>query len=76
MTYFQTKNQLLLFIRLFIVLFVILFILPTLIDSVLSMFMLYQSPRGSSILVSKNLYESWDFGQKYLFILKNVIINL
>jgi hypothetical protein len=76
MTNYRDSKQILLFMRLFIVLFLILFILPMLIDNVLSMFMLYQSPKGDSMLVSKNLYDGWSFGKKYLFILKNVIINL
>lgn len=76
MSYYQEKGQLMLFVRLFIVLFFILFILPQIIDSVLSMFMLYQPPQGNSILVSKNLYESWSFWHKYQFILKNLIFNL
>jgi len=76
MAYHGERSQLMLFIRLFIVLFLILFILPKLLDDVLSMFMLYQPPQGNSILVSKNLYESWDFWHKYQFILKNLILNL
>jgi hypothetical protein len=76
MPYFQEKNQIILFIKLFIILFVILFLLPGMIDNILSMFMIYEAPKGSSLLVSKNLYENWSFGHKYLFILKNLIINL
>lgn len=76
MAFIQEKNQLLLFVKLFLVLFVILFILPVMLDNILRLFMIYEPPKGSSILVSKNLYESWSFGYKYLFILKNILISL
>lgn len=76
MMYQKENNQFLLFIRLFLILFIILFILPTLIDKCLSMFMLYEAPRGGSVLVSKNIYDIMSFGHKYLFILKNIIFSL
>lgn len=76
MTFNQEIKSLVLFIRLFLILFAILFILPELIDFVLNMFVIYQPPRGSSILVSNNLYENLNFGGKFLLILKNIIISL
>lgn len=76
MAYNKVNEQFWLFIRLFLILFIILFILPTLIDKCLSMFMLYEAPRGGSVLVSKNLNETITFGRKFLYILTNLILNL
>jgi hypothetical protein len=70
------KEQLLLFLRLFVVLFIILFIMPQVLDGILKILMIHQPPSGSSILVSKNLYENMDFIHKYLIILKNIIFSL
>lgn len=70
------KEQFLLFLRLFVVLFIILFIMPQVLDGMLRLLMIYQPPKGGSILVSKNLYENMDFSQKYLIILKNIIFSL
>ncbi|MDF2597126.1 MAG: hypothetical protein K0R69_3467, partial [Clostridia bacterium] len=52
MTYKNENNSMLTFIQLFLILFVILFILPSMIDGLLNMFVLYQQPRGNSLLVS------------------------
>jgi hypothetical protein len=76
MTYQDEKKSLLLFIKLFLILFLILFILPQVIDGFLNMVLTGQQPRGNSILVSKPLYENMEFGHKFLFILKNIIISL
>jgi hypothetical protein len=76
MAYNNERKSFMLFVRLFIVLFVILFLLPQLIDGLLSMFLPYQQPSGTSILVSKPLYENMLVGQKFLLILKNIIISL
>lgn len=76
MTYYERKDQLLLFVRLFLVLFFILFVLPQIVDAILSMFNVFQMPKGNSILVLKNFCSSMNFGQKYLIILKNLIINM
>lgn len=76
MAYNRADNQLLLFIRLFLILFIILFILPMFIDKCLSMFILYEAPRGGSVLVSKNIYDTMSFGHRYLLILKSIIFNL
>jgi hypothetical protein len=76
MTYHQVNKSLLLFIRLFLILFFMLFILPEVIDNLLNLFVLYQTPKGNSILVSKHLYENLSFGHKFLLILKNIIFSL
>lgn len=70
------KDQFILFLKLFVVLFIILFIMPQVLDCILKVLMIYQPPKGSSILVSKNLFENMDFGHKYLIILKNIIFSL
>ncbi|OGO78805.1 MAG: hypothetical protein A2Y23_12635 [Clostridiales bacterium GWB2_37_7] len=76
MTYFHIKSQLLLFVKLFLILFVILFLLPEILDIILNMFINYEPPNGNSILVSNYLYKNWRFGHRFLFILKNILINL
>mgnify|MGYP000155507903 CR=1 FL=1 len=76
MAYNNEKKSFMLFVKLFLVLFIILFLLPELVDGVLNMFLTYQQPRGTSILVSKSLYEDMLFGDKFLLILKNIIISL
>lgn len=76
MAYNYEKKSLMLFIKLFLVLFVILFLLPELVDGLLNMFVTYQQPSGTSILVSKPLNGNLIFGHKFLLILKNIIISL
>ena len=76
MIHSQVKQQFLLFFRMFVILFIILFILPWLIDSVLKLLLIYEPPRGNSILVSKTLYDHMNFFQKYLTIVKNLILSL
>ncbi len=70
------KEDFLLFLRLFVVLFIILFIMPQILDGILRVLMIYQAPKGSSILVYKNYLENLDFSHKYLIILKNIIFSL
>lgn len=76
MTYNKTNNQYFLFVRIFIMLFIILFVIPLLVDNYLKMFVPYEAPRGGAVLVSKNLYETMNYGDKFLYILKNIILSL
>lgn len=76
MSYSETKHQFLVFVRLFLILFILLFILPELIDFALKNFILYQIPRGNSILVTNYFYKNMSFTTKYLTILKSLIFSL
>lgn len=76
MTYNKANNQYFLFIRIFVLLFIILFVMPMLVDNYLKMLVPYYTPRGGAVLVSKNLYDTLSYRDKFLYFLKNIILCL